>query len=137
MTSVPKPLKFLQPHYVGLCEYYQGLPDNDFKKEFSDLISVLGITMSEQGSFDSLNYALSGTRQNLESWGNEYLRSLSGEVISKYQEGDADAEGLEFLVDIIAPYQMKHNEETETIDLLIEVNQLEKIIPLCHDQNFK
>ena len=32
MTSVPKPLKFLQPHYVGLKEYYNEVPDSDFKK---------------------------------------------------------------------------------------------------------
>ena len=63
--------------------------------------------MSEKDSFDSLHFAMSGTRQHLETWGNEYLRSLSGEVMGKYQELETEGEDtshLEFLVDIIAPY---------------------------------
>jgi|JI10StandDraft_1071094.scaffolds.fasta_scaffold316147_1 26S proteasome regulatory subunit N1 len=61
MTSIPKPLKFLNPYYKQIKEYYETLRDSKFKQEVSDLISVLGITMSEDGSLDSLNYALKGT----------------------------------------------------------------------------
>ena len=99
-------------------------------------MSVLAITMSEESSFDSLRFVLEGTRQNLESWGNEYLRSLSGEVSAAYLDLETKFQStshLDFLVDIIAPYQMLHNEETETVDLLIEVDQLSKVVPLCHE----
>ena len=96
--------------------------------------------MSEEGSFDSLNYALQGTRQNLESWGSEYLRSLSSEVSAKFHElaaEDKDTSDLTFLIDVIAPYSIKHNEEPEAIDLLMEVNQIEKIVTHCNKDNYK
>jgi len=80
MTSIPKPLKFLNPYYKQIKEFYETLWDSKFKLEVADLISVLGITMSDDGSLDSLNYALKGTKQNLESWGHQYIRSLAGEV---------------------------------------------------------
>ncbi len=69
MTSIPKPLKFLSPHYKGIKEFYETLRESEFKKEVADLISVLGITIAEDGSFDALDYALKGTKANLESWG--------------------------------------------------------------------
>jgi len=61
MTSIPKPLKFLHPYYKQIKEYYESLRDSKFKKEVADLISVLGITMSEENSLDSIEYALLGT----------------------------------------------------------------------------
>ena len=62
MTSIPKPLKFLHPYYKQIKDYYDNLRENQFKKEVADLISVLGITMSEDNSLDSLEYVLKGTR---------------------------------------------------------------------------
>ena len=84
MTSIPKPLKFLSPHYLALKQYYETLREDHFKKEVADLISVLGITMGEDGQFDSLNFALQGTKANLESWGHQYIWSLGAEVAAKY-----------------------------------------------------
>jgi len=69
MTSIPKPLKFLNPYYKQIKEYYESLRDSQFKKQVADLISVLGTTMSEKDSLDSLEYALLGSKVNLESWG--------------------------------------------------------------------
>jgi len=31
MTSVPKPLKFLRPHYATMAEVYEGWPPSDDK----------------------------------------------------------------------------------------------------------
>jgi 26S proteasome regulatory subunit N1 len=62
MTSIPKPLKFLSPHFITIKTFYEGLREGVFKQEVADLISVLGITMSEEGSLDSLNFALLGTK---------------------------------------------------------------------------
>jgi 26S proteasome regulatory subunit N1 len=139
MTSVPKPLKYMRPHYETLKAYYDQKCAGDFKKEVADLLSVLAITMSEKGSNESLKYVLLGTKRNLVDWGNEYLRSLSGEVSSTYNErvkNDESTEELDFLVDIIAPHCIAHKEEPEGIDLLMEVEQLEKIIELCNEDNY-
>lgn len=74
----------MSPHYKKIKEFYETLRENEFKKKVADLISVLGITMSEDGSLDSLNFALKGTQANLESWGDQYIRSLAGEVATSY-----------------------------------------------------
>lgn len=74
MTSVPKPLKFLRPHYGTLKAFHQTMPDSDlkvchlhftfflgmawrslffsfcvFQKYLSDILSVLALTMSAEG----------------------------------------------------------------------------------------
>ena len=125
MTSVPKPLKFLNPHYDGLKAHYEALRDGEHKKKMADLLSVLGITMSEEGTREALKFALEGTHEGLDGWGHEYLRSLSGEVINEHthmvNEGQTTNE-LDFLVDVIIPHFIKHMEETEAIDLLLEVD---------------
>lgn len=41
------------------------------------------------------------------------------------------------LVEVIIPYFMKHNEEPEAVDLLMEVEKLEKLIPLSNDNNYE
>jgi len=140
MTSIPKPLKFLHPYYKQIKEYYESLRDSQFKKQVADLISVLGITMSEDKTLDSVEFALLGTKQNLDSWGHQYLRSLAGEVATKYNQlanEEKDASHLDFLIDAIAPHCMKSHEEPEAVDLLAEVEQLEKLVPLCTENNYK
>lgn len=139
MTSIPKPLKFLSPHYVALKTYYETLREDTFKKEVADLISVLGITMSEDGSFDSLNFALQGTRSALESWGHQYIRSLGAEVADKYNillQENKDPSHLDFLVDIVVPHLMKTHEEPEAVDLLLEVEQVEKIVEFADENTY-
>lgn len=85
---------------------------------------------SEEGTFESLAFCLQGTRHNLIEWGHEYLRSLSGEISQVYNkrvEEKANTHDLDGLVDTIIPYFMKHNEEPEAVDLLMEVEQLDKL----------
>jgi 26S proteasome regulatory subunit N1 len=107
MTSVPKPLKYLRPHYDELKKFYDEKCEGIFKQEVADLMSVLAITMSEKGTNECLKYALAGTKRNLIDWGNEYLRSLSGEISAEYNErlkNDESTDELNFFVDIIAPF---------------------------------
>ena len=40
MTSVPKPLKFLRPHYDAFKEYYEKQPASDFKVRFGEARSL-------------------------------------------------------------------------------------------------
>ena len=46
MTSVPKPLKFLRPHYDDLKAHFEALMECDHKPLFSDVLSVLAMTMT-------------------------------------------------------------------------------------------
>jgi 26S proteasome regulatory subunit N1 len=41
------------------------------------------------------------------------------------------------LVDIIIPYYMKNHEEPEAVDLLMEVENLDRLIQFISDSNFE
>jgi len=47
MTSVPKPLKFLRPHYDTIKGVHEKIKDPETKRFCADIISVMGMTMSE------------------------------------------------------------------------------------------
>lgn len=72
MTSVPKPLKFLRPHYGKLKEIYENMAPGENKCFAADIISVLAMTMS--GERECLKYRLVGSQEELASWGHEYVR---------------------------------------------------------------
>ena len=75
MTSVPKPLKFLRPHYQTLKDVYSSWSDTHaLKTTMADVLSVLAMTMQPVGSRECLKFKLSGTVVNVSSWGHEYVR---------------------------------------------------------------
>jgi 26S proteasome regulatory subunit N1 len=78
MTSVPKPLKFLRPHYDSLKTAYDSM--GALQKALADILSVLAMTMAPEGSRESLSYKLKGNSTELGVWGHEFVRSLAGEV---------------------------------------------------------
>ncbi|CAM9618503.1 unnamed protein product [Phaeothamnion confervicola] len=172
MTSVPKPLKFLRPHYAALVTMYDSLiaaaatPGAHAALEqnclaLADVLSVLAMTMAAPGTRDSLRYKLAGNRTDLGQWGHEYLRSLAGQIGQEYtarttRVGEAkpaavgataeaaageaaDVSDLLGLVNEIAPFHLRHNAEAEAIDLLVEVQQLPKLLEMGHidDKNFQ
>lgn len=128
MTSVPKPLKFMRPHYSTMKTIYEKLDDPKSRELCSDIISVLAMTMGE--GRECLKYRLSGSLMELGEWGHEYVRHLSGELAAEWDEvsggddADANTEKLEELVHQIIPYNMAHNAETEACDLLMEIEKL-------------
>eukprot|EP01006_Ploeotia_vitrea_P026081 TRINITY_DN59051_c3_g1_i1.p1 TRINITY_DN59051_c3_g1~~TRINITY_DN59051_c3_g1_i1.p1 ORF type:complete len:947 (-),score=-30.00 TRINITY_DN59051_c3_g1_i1:112-2952(-) len=148
MTSVPKPLKFLRPSYKLLGDVYVSWPLNHpERKNFADVLSVLAMTMSEQGTRECLSYRLKGNLIDISSWGHEYVRSLSGEISEEYNkrhedvdiEEDVEVDDLIVLVDDIIPFQMTHNAEADAIDLLMEVQSLHKLIEtkVVDDKNYE
>merc|ERR1719445_1633851 len=132
MTSVPKPLKFLRPHYDTMKTVYEKMSASDVKVQCADVVSVLAMTMSEER--ECLKFKLLGNTntEEIELWGHEYVRHLAGEVVNEYNnlsEEDAAYEAnkvkLVELAKKIVPSQMKHNAEAEACDLLMEVEQLD------------
>ena len=65
MTSVPKPLKFLRPHYATLKGNYATATAGPTKTMLADVLSLLAMTMSGEGSRESLNYKLLGSREDV------------------------------------------------------------------------
>lgn len=97
MTSVPKPLKFLRPHYEELAAIQAAMPDEipvgivetvatavglgskeplaTEKSLLADILSVLAMTYSDTGKRDTLHYRLSGgSQEDPGCWGHEYVR---------------------------------------------------------------
>jgi len=131
MTSVPKPLKFMIPHFDAVKAAYEKMSGGSVKKQCADVVSVLAMTMSEER--ECLKYKLLGntTTEEIELWGHEYVRHLSGEVVVEYNALTEDDDNYEAsktkMVEMaknIVPSQMKHHAEAEACDLLMEVEQL-------------
>lgn len=140
MTSVPKPLKFLRPHYGTMKAYYEKMQDSDLKKLLADILSVLALTMSAEGERESLKYRLLGSKDDIGSWGHEYVRNLAGEIAQEYakrQNEDAPIDDLMDLVQQIVAFHMKHNAEPEAVDLLMEVEDLDLLVEHVDKTNYK
>jgi len=124
MTSVPKPLKFLRNHFETLKELHGKWPESDNKKFLADIVSVLGMTKSEER--DCLRYRFLGSHESLESWGHEYVRHLAEEIRQEYGERSEDnREDLITLAKDIIPHDMKHNAEIDACDLSMEIDRLD------------
>ncbi|CAL1394127.1 unnamed protein product [Linum trigynum] len=140
MTSVPKPLKFLRPHYGTLKAYYETMGDSDLKKYLADVLSVLALTMSAEGERESLKYRLLGSEGDIGSWGHEYVRNLAGEIAQEYAKRQSEEAGIDDLTELvqqIVAFHMKHNAEPEAVDLLMEVEDLDLLIKHVDKTNFK
>lgn len=128
MTSVPKPLKFMRPHYDTMKAVYEGMTNTKAKELCSDIISVLAMTMGE--GRECLKYRLTGSALAIGEWGHEYVRHLSGELTGEWDDLSGDnaeemSKKLIALVHEIVPYNMAHNAETEACDLLMEIERLD------------
>ena len=121
MTAVPKPLKFLRPHYEKLCEAYEKWPAGDEKLSLADTLSVLGMTYSDEERLDTLKYRLLAPNKDIGSWGHEYMRHLALEIGSEYQnrmEKDADTDDINDLTRVLVPFFLSHNAEADAVVLL-------------------
>ncbi|WJX91340.1 26S proteasome non-ATPase regulatory subunit 2 A [Trifolium repens] len=143
MTSVPKPLKFLRPHYVTLKTYYeQTMAQSNVKEYLADILSVLAMSAhgEEEEQLESLRYRLLGSKGDISSWGHEYVRNLAGQISKEYakrQTADTPMDDLLELVQQIVAFHMKHNAEAEAVDLLMEVEYLDMLIEHVDRTNFK
>jgi len=133
MTSVPKPLKFLRPHFSTIKAKYETIEDKEIQKLCADVVSLLA--MIEEGR-DSVLFRLKGTDEPLSTFGHEYIRHLAGQVSDEYNErttGETtkDTADLLKLVELIIPFLMASNAEAEACDLAMEVEQLDLLKTSC------
>ncbi|GAB7338577.1 hypothetical protein MBLNU457_5319t2 [Dothideomycetes sp. NU457] len=130
MTAVPKPLKFLRPHYHKLGELYESWPEGDDKTSLADTLSVLGMTYSDEEKCETLKYRLLAPSKDLGSWGHEYMRHLALEIGQEYQrslENETDHEAILSLATDLVPFFLSHNAEADAVDLLSEMELIEEI----------
>ncbi|CUM63575.1 uncharacterized protein PRCAT00001154001 [Priceomyces carsonii] len=143
MTAVPKPLKFLRPHYHSLTELYEKWVEkfgknDDIVLKLADILSILAMTYSDDGKRESLKYRLLSSDSNIYDWGHEYLRHLALEIGESYQENlGSDDHLIKQLIDLslkIVPFFLKHNAEADAVDLLLEIESIDKL-PQFVDEN--
>ncbi|KAI1337399.1 armadillo-type protein [Xylariaceae sp. FL0016] len=137
MTAVPKPLKFLRPHYESLTKLYENWPEGDDKSSLADVLSVIGMTFSDEERQDTLKYRLLSPTQDIGSWGHEYVRHLAleiGEVYAKRIASDESAKDLIDLALVLVPLFLKSNAEADAVDLMSELEIIEEL-PKFVDEN--
>ena len=137
MTAVPKPLKFLRPHYEDLTKTFEQWPEGKDKEHLADVLSVLGMTQGDEEKLDTLKYRLLAPSKDLGSWGHEYVRHLALEIGQDYQRrmtDDEDAQDLVELARTLVPYFLSHNAEADAVDILSELERIQEI-PQYLDEN--
>lgn len=137
VTSIPKPLKFLRPHYASLKDNFAKCGAFEGKKIYADILSLLAMSYSKEGERDCLHFKLQG-EDDIALWGHEYIRHLSGEIGVEYQERKgASVDDLLLLVNKILPFDFAHNSEPQACDLLLEVEQLPLLVTHCTFDNHR
>jgi 26S proteasome regulatory subunit N1 len=137
MTAVPKPLKFLRPHYEAMTKLYEEWPAGDDKTSLADVLSVIGMTFSDEGRQDTLKYRLLAPTVDIGSWGHEYTRHLALELGEVYTKRLTDDEPYQDLIDlalVLVPLFLKSNAEADAVDLMSELEIIEDI-PKFLDQD--
>jgi len=164
MTSVPKPLKFLRPHYPALQTLYDSWPASSDKVSiprrvamlvsdpsrqslFADILSCLAMTYSDTEPRGTLRYRLlssDATPPGL--WGHEYVRHLAAELGEEYnlriEQPDipstiaAETDQLHGLALECATFLLRHNAEADAVDLLEELEIVDRIADLVDKDTF-
>jgi 26S proteasome regulatory subunit N1 len=151
MTSVPKPLKFLRPHYSSLTDRYANLlAPSQLRARLANVLAVLAMTMGKTEERESLGFklqarkdettlALKDGEDDTGSWGHEFVRAIAGEIGQEYgarvldgadPDQDEPFQDLLDMVTEIVPFHISHNAEAEAVDLLIEVQRLRTLTEL-------
>lgn len=139
MTAVPKPLKFLRPHYDTLTALFEKWEEGEDKVAFADILSVLGMTYSDENRLDSLKYRLLAPTKDPGAWGHEYVRHLALEIgtdFAKKQSNDEDTKHLHDLALSLVPFFLKHNAEADAADLLFEIDSIADIVPFLDENTY-
>ncbi|KAK3318521.1 armadillo-type protein [Apodospora peruviana] len=142
MTAVPKPLKFLRPHYETLTKLYDEWADGDDKTSLADVLSVIGMTFSDEDRQDTLKYRLLAPTSDIGSWGHEYVRHLAleiGEVYGQRLAAEESKESTTDLVDlalILVPLFLKSNAEADAVDLMSELEIIDKLPSFVDEETY-
>jgi 26S proteasome regulatory subunit N1 len=139
MTAVPKPLKFLRPHYPALTKLYDEWPSSDDRTSLADVLSVIGMTYSDEDRQDTLKYRLLAPTQDIASWGHEYTRHLAleiGEVYGKRIAAEQPTQDLVDLAEVLVPLFLKSNAEADAVDLMSELEIISDLPKFLDEETY-
>ncbi|QSL65657.1 hypothetical protein MERGE_002970 [Pneumocystis wakefieldiae] len=93
------------------------------KAVFADILSVLGMTYAKDGKRESLKYCLLG---------NDFFCL----VLELKIENDSSTDDLMDLALRIVPFFLTHNAEADAVDLLLELESIEKLPPFIDSNTY-
>lgn len=142
MTSIPKPLKFCRIHYTKVKEVYlkekTEHPNSDAQRILGDFLCILVLVTDTTDT--SLQYILENNLTEFSEWGQELVRSLSGEITTEYlkrlDENKSSDDLIKLVSHTVNSLILSHN-ENEAIDFLIELDLVEDIKNYCNEINYK
>ncbi len=140
-TAIPKEIKFLKTGYKKLVERFNELKHGTVKSHLSDLLSFICISLADDYKKSSLTFLQNGTGTlDLKHLGEEYILNLAGDVGDEYNdrfsEQNQNFEDLFKITDKILPLMFKNGDEISAIDLLLEIEQLDKISKYLKKSNY-
>jgi 26S proteasome regulatory subunit N1 len=108
----------------------------------ADIISVLGMTISDKR--ECLKYRFLSTKEDIGSWGHEYVRHLTAELALEWTDIEAGnavnnitKDELFKLAEDIVQFYMKHNAEADACDLLMEIEQLDVLFKYVEKDTYQ
>lgn len=141
-TTLPKQLKFLQPEYPKVIEFYKTVSQNSLGKHLADLLSLVSTTLAENYDRDSLRYYKAGTGKiDLDNIGDEYLLNLAGDLAAdfdaNYEQDQTAVEDVYRIAQLLLPRLFKHGHEINVVDLLLEIERLDFLQSFLDLQNYQ
>jgi 26S proteasome regulatory subunit N1 len=94
------------------------------------MMSVLGMTYSDEERLDCLKYRLQAPSTDLGSWGHEYMRHLALEIGREFQNRlneDKSTDDVTDLASNLVPFFLKHNAEADAVDILSELEMIDQV----------
>jgi len=152
MTSVPKPLKIMIPHFENLKSVYKTFPTSSLSARLmADVLSMLSMSIEEDNDRQCLNFQLVGSREQIGSFGHPYIRLVSptffylwsdwgmagssrhlcAQVPAEFTAAEAGSTKQAQLMDLVkelVKYCLDHHAEAEACDLLMEIEHVELLL---------
>ncbi|KAI8458564.1 26S proteasome regulatory subunit N1 [Phakopsora pachyrhizi] len=158
--TVPKVTVPSIPPYMAEPGSVKGVSPSD-RTLLAEIISVLAMTYSDSGLRETLSFRLRANKASKSSsgedpgvWGHEYVRHLAAEIAEAYQalqfkpdeltederieteEQIQKKNQLHQLAMQLVPFLLSHNGEADAIDLLLELECINDIVPLVAEHNY-
>lgn len=89
---------------------------------------------------ETLKYRLLAPSTDLGSWGFEYMRHLALEIGQDHQKRLNEGKDVKELIDLantIVPFFLKHNAEADAVDLLSELEMIERIPDFLDENSYQ
>jgi 26S proteasome regulatory subunit N1 len=103
------------------------------------MLSVLGMTYSDEERLDCLKYRLQAPSMDLSSWGHEYMRHLALEIGREYQNRLNEDESTDDITDLaktLVPFFIQHNAEADAVDILSDLEMIDQIEQHVDDKTY-